>query len=96
MFWFIFIAITLFTIIFMWKAYIHPSHTLGRQAASMKWVAVGRVADEHGYKNVKLKREHYEAIISYKDENVQLIVPYVETPFNDFIEIDEWINKTGS
>jgi hypothetical protein len=27
-----------------WKAYVHPAHTLGRQAANMDWVVDGMVA----------------------------------------------------
>lgn len=74
-----------------WSAYTHPAHVLGRQAANMNWVAVGRVEDEAGYKNVKLSRGDFEAVISYVNGNVTLTHPYVATPFQDFLEIERWL-----
>lgn len=75
----------------MWRAYTHPSHVLGRQAANMNWVAVGRVADNDGYKNVKLARDGMEAVISFQNGNVELVKPWREVPFKDFIELERWI-----
>ncbi len=57
MYWWIFGIIIGFCVLrFMWQAYTHPSHVLGRQAVNMNWVAVGRVPDSEGYKNVKWAR----------------------------------------
>jgi len=76
---------------FLWRAYNHPSHTLGRQAANMNWVAVGRVEDANGYKNIKVSRDGMEAIISFKKGNVILAKPSHPHPFNDFIEVERWL-----
>lgn len=75
----------------MWRSYFHPSHVLGRQAANMNWVAIGRVPSNDGYKNLKLTRDGMVAIISFKNGNVELIEPSHETPFKDFIELERWI-----
>ena len=40
-----------------WKAYVHPAHTLGRQAANMDWTADGREEDS-GYKNVRYNDDY--------------------------------------
>jgi len=43
MYWWIFGSILAFFVIrSMWRAYTDPSHVLGRQAANMNWVAIGR------------------------------------------------------
>ena len=90
--WWIFgIILGFFVIRFMWRAYVHPSHVLGRQAANMNWVAVGRIADNDGYKNVKLARDGMEAVISFQNGNVELVKPSREVPFKDFIELERWI-----
>jgi len=75
----------------MWQAYTHPSHVLGRQAANMNWIAVGRVSDGDRYKNLKLARNGMEVIISFRNGNIELMKPWHETPFKDFIELDRWL-----
>ena len=95
MYWWIFGAvIVLFVIRFLWRGYNHPSHVLGRQAANMNWVAVGRVSDIDGYKNIRVSRDGVEAIISFKNGNVILAKPFYSTPFKDFIEIERWLATT--
>lgn len=74
-----------------WKAYTHPSHVLGRQAANMNWVAIGFFDDKSGYKNVKLKRDENEAYISHKEGKVFLLKPSNYEPFDDFISIERWL-----
>jgi len=74
-----------------WKAYTHPSHVLGRQAANMNWVATGLFDDKSGYKNVKLRRDENEAYISYKEGKVFLLKPSNYQPFDDFISIERWL-----
>ncbi len=53
MFWWLLAAIVGFYVLrHLWKAYTHPAHVLGRQAANMNWVAIGRRKDETGYYDV--------------------------------------------
>lgn len=89
--WSIGLILVFFILRLGWRAYTHPSHVLGRQAANMNWVAVGRVSDSDGYKNVKLARNKMEAIISFQNGNVVLVRPRRETPFRDFIELERWL-----
>ena len=92
MYWWIFgIILAFFVIRFMWRSYTHPSHVLGRQAANMNWVAVSRVSDGDGYKNVKLARNGMEAVISFQNGDVELVKPRCEAPFQDFIELERWL-----
>ena len=74
-----------------WKAYVHPSHVLGRQAANMNWVATGFFDDKSGYKNVRLQRDGNEAYISHKEGKVFLLKPSNYEPFDDFITIERWL-----
>lgn len=89
--WFFGIILAFFVVRSMWRAYIHPSHVLGRQAANMNWVAIGRVSDSDGYKNVKLARDGMEAVISFQNGNVELVKHWHATPFRDFIELERWL-----
>jgi hypothetical protein len=92
MHWWILGAILAVIVIrFLWRGYNHPSHVLGRQSANMNWVAVGRVSDIDGYKNLKVSRDGMEAIISFKNGNVILAKPFCITPFKDFMEIERWL-----
>ena len=75
----------------MWKAYVHPAHTLGRQAANMNWVAAGSLKDDDGYKNMVVQRDGLEAAISFKNENVELLKPKHHAAFKDFIELERWL-----
>jgi hypothetical protein len=89
--WIVGLIFGFFVIRSMWRAYTDPSHVLGRQAANMNWVAIGRVTDSDGYKNVKLARNRLEAIISFQNGNVELVKPPCSTSFKDFIEIERWL-----
>jgi len=89
--WIIGIIIFFFVVRSMWRAYIDPSHVLGRQAANMNWVAIGRVTDNDGYKNMKLSRNGMEAVISFQNANVELVKPSRAEPFQDFIELERWL-----
>ena len=80
-----------FLVRFLWKAYTHPSHVLGRQAANMNWIATGRVDDGKGYKNVQLSRGDLKAEISFTQGNVRLIKPVHHEPFADFIQLEHWL-----
>jgi len=92
MYWWIFGSILAFFVIrSMWRAYTDPSHVLGRQAANMNWVAIGRVTDKDGYKNMKLGRNGMEAVISFQNANVELVKPWRAKPFQDFIELERWL-----
>lgn len=84
-------ALLLYVVRFLWKAYTHPSHVLGRQAANMNWIAIGTLRDKDGFKNLNVTREGMEAIISYKNGNVILKNPNHPEPFKDFIEVERWI-----
>jgi hypothetical protein len=89
--WIVGLVLAFFVIRAMWRAYTDPSHVLGRQAANMNWVVIGRVTDKDGYKNMKLGRNGMEAVISFKDANVELIKPGRAEPFQDFIELERWL-----
>lgn len=86
--------VVVFSIVrFSWNTYIHPANVLGRQGINMNWVAVGRVADELDYKNVKYARDGLEALVSFRNENVELIRPSGNRLFTDFIELERWLAK---
>jgi hypothetical protein len=89
--WFIGLVLAFFVMRLLWRAYTHPAHVLGRQAANMNWLAVGRVTDIDGKKDLKVGRDGMEAIISFKNGNVVLLKPLYKEPFNDFIELERWL-----
>jgi len=80
---------------FLWRAYTHPAHVLGRQAAHMNWTAAGTDRDAAGYRNTRVSRGPYEAVISYKAGNVHLIKPPSSQPFKDFVEVERWLATRG-
>lgn len=80
---------------FMWKAYVHPAHVLGRQAAHMNWVASGTARDAAGYRNTRFSRGPNEAVVSYQGANVLLVKPAHPQPFEDFVEIETWLATRG-
>ena len=95
MYWWILGVVLSFIVLrFLWNGYNHPSHVLGRQAANMNWVAVGRVKDLDGNKNLKVSRNGMEAIISFRNGNVILAKPWQLKPFKDFMEIERWLATT--
>jgi hypothetical protein len=97
MFWWLLAAIVGFYVLrHLWKAYAHPAHVLGRQAANMNWIAIGRRKDETGYYDVCVSRDGIEALISFKHGNVRVIKPSHPTPFKDFIEVERWLAKSES
>lgn len=77
----------------MWRAYTHPSHVLARQAANMNWVAIGRIKDSDGFRNIVLARDGAKAVISFQNKNVELLEPKIEEPFKDFLELERWFFK---
>ena len=89
--WIVGIVLTLLILRQMWKAHTHPSQILCRQAAHMNWVYAGTEMDADGYKNNKLQRGEYEAIVSFVNENVQLLSPNHPTTFKDFVELESWL-----
>jgi len=92
MFWWLLAALFGFYVFrHLWKAYTHPAHVLGRQAANMNWVAIGRRKDETGYYDVCFSRDGIEALISFKNGNVRITKPSHPTPFKDFIEVERWL-----
>jgi hypothetical protein len=84
------LVLAYFVIRFLWRGYAHPSHVLGRQAANMNWVAVGRVPDGD-FKNLKLSRGEEIAIISFRNKNVELLRLSGKKVFKDFIELERWL-----
>lgn len=89
--WILGTALAFIVLRFLWKSYNHPSHVLGRQAANMNWVTIGRENDIGGHKNLKVSRNGMEAVISFRNENVTLAKPWYSTPFKDFIELERWL-----
>ena len=89
------VVLAIIIIRFFWRAYLHPASVLGRQAANMNWIAVGRVADGE-YRNVKLNRDGEVAIISYRNRNVELLRPNGNKVFQDFLELEHWLVKQSS
>ena len=73
---------------FMWRAYVHPSHVLGRQAAKMGWHVVGSVSAPDGSSNVHLARGSAEAFISFTHGHVVLLSPKRAGTFSDFVAVD--------
>ncbi|MDO8282474.1 MAG: hypothetical protein Q7U10_07610 [Thermodesulfovibrionia bacterium] len=77
----------------LWAAYKNPYNLLGKQAAHMNWVASGFYTDKEGYKNIVLRRDEYEAFISYKKCKVFLVKPANYSPFDDFIAVERWLSE---
>jgi hypothetical protein len=75
-----------------WKAYTHPAHTLGRQAANMDWIADGR-EDDNGYKNVRYRRGAMTAIVPFRDPHVILRTDGDEIEFQNFVELERWVGQ---
>ena len=81
-----------FIIRLMWKTHTHPAQVLCRQAANMNWVYSG-TEEIDGYKNNKLQRGQYEAVVSFIDGNVRLTRPSHPSAFKDFVELEQWIEQ---
>lgn len=96
MFWWL-LALAISILLFVWRWHLparkHPSHFLGKQAASMGWVASGIASDPKGYMNMKVTRAGMEAVIVYSEEHVRLLHPPVERPFKDFVEVERWLEQ---
>jgi hypothetical protein len=75
----------------LWRAYVHPAHVLGRQAANMNWIASRTIKDSDGMRNTCVARDGMEAMISYKPAMVVLLKPRHPTPFPDFIAVERWL-----
>jgi hypothetical protein len=73
------------------EVYNHPANVLCRQATNMNWFYSRKIKDENGYKNICLQRDGMEAMISYKEGNVYMVVPSWGTPLKDFVEVEDWI-----
>jgi hypothetical protein len=95
-YWIVAVPALFLLVRFLWRAYNHPAHTLGRQAAQMNWVAAGTLRDPSGYRNTKLSRGPYEAVISYEAGNVRLMKPPHSQAFGDFVEVERWLASRGS
>lgn len=92
MFWWIASSILVaLAIRWLWRTYTHRSQVLVRQAANMDWVAAGTVKDSAGVHNVRLIRAGQVAVVSFRNENVELVEPHCDHPFTDFIEIERWL-----
>lgn len=81
----------LFILRFLWKNYIHRSNVMARQAANMNWVAIGRVPNIKGWKDVLLGRNGLESKIDWKTGEVWLVKPEVNTPFEDYLALERWL-----
>ncbi|MDD5007537.1 MAG: hypothetical protein PHU49_01245 [Syntrophorhabdaceae bacterium] len=87
-------AVAIFLVLrFLWRAYTHPAHTLGRQAANMNWNVIGRMNSEEGFKDVCLGRDGIEVRISHARGQVFLLKPVHSTPFKDFVELERWLAR---
>jgi hypothetical protein len=93
--WIVGVILILLILWQMWKAHTHPAQILCRQAAKMNWVYCGTEKDIDGYKNNKLQRDSFEAVVSFSSETVQLTNPNHTTPFKDFIELERWLAKNN-
>lgn len=76
---------------FLWQGYIHRSNVIARQAANMNWVAIGRVQNIKGWKDVLLGRNGLESKIDWKTGEVWLVKPEVNTPFEDYLALERWL-----
>jgi hypothetical protein len=85
----------LFSARMMWKLHTHTPQVLLRQAKKKKWLITNQM-DVDGYRNVYLSRYDLRAFISYKNSNIELIQPFSQAPFNDFSEVEEWLEKNKS
>ena len=94
-FWIVGIVLILLILRQMWKAHTHPAQVLCRQAANMNWVYCGTEKDADGYRNNKLQRDKFEAVVSFSNETVQLTNPNHPTPFNNFIELERWLAQNN-
>ena len=57
----------------------------------MNWVAAGTIKEENGYRNTCFSRNGIKAVISFSEEKVYLIEPFIDYAFNDFLEIENWL-----
>jgi hypothetical protein len=97
MWWWIVAAILLIIVVrFLWRAYTQPAHVLGRQAANMNWVVSGNTTDERGYRNMRVKRDGLEAMITYEPATVVLLTSPRQETFRDFIELERWLATAPS
>jgi len=95
-YWVLAVAALFLVARFLWRAYKHPAHTLVRQAAHMNSVAAGTVRDANGYRNTKVSRGPYEAVVSYQTGSVQLTTPASPQSFVDFVVVERWLATRGS
>jgi hypothetical protein len=76
-----------------WRAYKHPAHQLGMQAAKLGWRAAGSIKDPSGFRNTRLVRGNYESIILFREQEVRLTKPEAEYLFKDYDELEEWLSE---
>ncbi|MCU7944130.1 MAG: hypothetical protein KZQ87_15765 [Candidatus Thiodiazotropha sp. (ex Cardiolucina cf. quadrata)] len=89
------VAVVIFLILrSMWRAYFDKAVVLGRQGANMNWLHV-RFQQEGGYRNHVLGRDGMETMISFEHKNLQLIKPWRQEPFADFVELERWLATDG-
>lgn len=98
MLWWILLAAVVSTILVrhLWRSYSHPYNMLIRQAANMNWVVAGTMKYSDGIRNMRLRRGDMLAEVSFKDVNIRLLQPSVERPFQDFVEIEQWLGAKNS
>lgn len=92
MIWWIIGAIVAFFVFrFLWRGYKHPASVLGKQAANMNWIAIGRIEGEEGFKDVCYERDGVQVKVSYANGQVFLINPPHTESFKDFIKLEHWL-----
>jgi hypothetical protein len=80
---------------FLWSSYTHRSNVMARQAANMNWVAIGRVKNLQGGKDVLLGRDGLVSKIDWRTGDVWLVKPEVATPFEDYLAVERWLTPRG-
>jgi hypothetical protein len=70
-----------------------------RQAAKMKWTETARVTEDGQgalwtQRSVRFVRGKEEAVLWYKDATVTLVRDYAPPTFDDFVELERWVQKS--
>jgi hypothetical protein len=88
--------LALLAIRFLWRSWTHPANVLGRQAASMNWVAIGSVKDNNGSRSICFIRDGVKVMITFSPATVVMINPTHPKPFADFIALERWLAQLST
>lgn len=89
--WWAVVVVVLFVLWRLWLVYQHPAAVLGRQAASLNWIAKGYVKDSFGNRNTRFIRGGMEVEVPFKPAGVRLISPQHADLFPDFLSLERWL-----